>query len=446
MHILYSSLPTDRPKPQITVKLTYNDSRPTPRPPSPLKPHVSAQTTLRPKAKVNSSATPASAIRKTASTTSSGYNNPNRSPAVSGSGYGSASGTSASTTPRSLSPAKPAPRIRNGALSPTFQPKTRAIVGRSILRPQTAQPTSGTVESRHRSQTTTSTDTGRSNDSRARNGSFSLHHAISFSSLQPSNVSSRSGSPMLPADPIAFSDHEGSSSSQIGLRIKSKVSGMARQTSDSVSSSPTLPSHPLTRPVTSRTRAPSISSSISLQSTSPPAPYTFYPITTATPAANPHRFATTRPSPPSTHHYYQPFSQPHDDLHVNYTRHNTVAKVDPTTIPLPAHSPPASAVSFSSRSSMSRSSVSHAAESTDSHSSVPINQTGVLGHRFAPDVRAVPDYNEINSRENSYSGDSGQDRETDGEAGDEERKVKAEAKSIRKVPKPNRPLVSAFLT
>lgn len=68
----------------------------------------------------------------------------------------------------------------------------------------------------------------------------------------------------------------------------------------------------------------------------------------------------------------------------------------------------------------------------DSQSSVPTHQKDDVAQ-----LRATLDnlmrYSEMSSREENYSGDSGQDRETDSELNMAERKVKAEAKSMRKV-------------
>lgn len=68
----------------------------------------------------------------------------------------------------------------------------------------------------------------------------------------------------------------------------------------------------------------------------------------------------------------------------------------------------------------------------DSHSNAPTHQKDDVAQ-----LRATLDnlmkYSEMSSREETYSGDSGQDRETDSELNIAERKVKAEAKSIRKV-------------
>ncbi|KAF8078957.1 hypothetical protein FPV67DRAFT_1403544 [Lyophyllum atratum] len=109
----------------------------------------------------------------------------------------------------------------------------------------------------------------------------------------------------------------------------------------------------------------------------------------------------------------------------------------PQPVPLPANSPPASALSFSSRSSVSRSSVSYAADSADSGPGSAVSASHANGNGDADRLRSTLDnlllYNEMNTREDNYSGDSGQDRETDGEGESEARKVKAEAKSNRKI-------------
>lgn len=386
---------------------------------------------MRPKAKVNSSATPISTTRKTPSAVSSSGSPSPRN-------YGCR--TTANTTPRSLSPARPVSRALSGAPSPTFQSKARTAV-KSALHSHTARSTPGTPEFRPHSITAAASDIGPPNGARTRHGSVSLYHAVSFSSLRRAGTHSVSGTPGTPSpDHLLLADHDGNGSMQrtVGTKIKAKVSGLAKQANDSLFPPPVNTS---TRPIASRSRAPSISSNTSLKSSSPssPAPqHMFFPITTATAAANPHRFATTRTSPPAhNRHHYQPFSPPLNDRHINHSQHNSIENVDPTTIPVSPHSPPASAVSFSSRSSMSRSSVSYSANSIDSGKSVPKHQNGVnsVGSNFGSDLLDnLLQYGGMNGREENHSGDSGHDRETDGEADSEERKVKAEAKSIRKVP------------
>ena len=403
-----SSRPNSRPPSRATAS----------RPPSPVKSHASpVPSNPRPKAKVNSSVTPALARRLPAAThvpLSKSISSPN---AV----------ASASTTPRAASPAKQPPRVREGTLSSTFQPKA-GTSAKPTLRPATPRATPAPPELRHRSLTSASSDAGRYiPDKRSRSDSVSLHHAISFSSLQGSNSSSVGSysPPLTPTDPLTYSDHERCHSPSI--RIKSKVTGIAKATGNSLSPPSAFPSHPTRRIANNRARTPSVSSNTSLPPSPPSQHPVFYPITTATPAANPHRFAATRPVSRQPIYHPQPFHPLHDDVHVDYGRRNGFAKVDPANIPLPANSPPASAVSFSSHSSVSRSSVSHAAESVESHTHT--DQT-----RDIEQLRSTLDtlirYTELESREDDFPD---QDRETESQIVSSDRTVEAEAKSIRKV-------------
>ncbi|KAF8899061.1 hypothetical protein BD779DRAFT_1486819 [Infundibulicybe gibba] len=407
-------------KRKVTVKFNYNNPSPTSsspplrvtvsRPPSPLKSSSSTQSSVssasvRPRVKVSATAV-SNSTRKPVPTKASGT-------------------VSASSTPRAQSPSKPPPRVRNGALSPPTPSELRSrapLTTGSNLPAHTFRPIPRTPDSRHRALTATVSELGRPTVARKRHGSISLHHAASLSTLKPSDVPSRSGSPAIPS--VDLSDQ--SSTPEPTLKIKAKVSGVAKVNGDSLSPcpSPTLPTHQLTR----LTRAPSISSNISVNSGRPPSPAT-YPITTATPAANPHRFATARPSPPTTsHHYFRPFSQSRDDSHLSYGG-SPVAKVDPLAIPLPPQSPPTSALSFSSKSSVSRSSVS-CTESADSHSSISKHNT--LCQPDNPDLQATLD-NLLRYSAMSDTRSEGTDQELDDNAAGEERKVKAEAKSNRKI-------------
>ncbi|KDR85725.1 hypothetical protein GALMADRAFT_84824 [Galerina marginata CBS 339.88] len=288
----------------------------------------------------------------------------------------------------------------------------------------------------------------------------------------------------MPSKSVLGLSERGQTSSPT-LRIRSKVSNLAKAAAESSPtasspgssvSPPLFPSARLANPP--RTRAPSTSSAVgqqqSQQQLSPPPPTSpppqFYPITTAVPAANPHRFASNRPpaarsSPPTAHHVFQSFSQPssatlHSDqgssssssrprsasafLNLNGTGTAT-AKVDPASIPLPPHSPPASAVSFSSRSSVSRSSASVSylgpGTGTESPSTDGGSQRGLSvkqqQQQSTPDnLRATLDnlMQYTSGLADDDEGDSGHDRETDGElVGAEEHKVKAAAKSNRKI-------------
>lgn len=327
---------------------------------------------------------------------------------------------SANSTPRAGSPFKPQSRVANGTLSPTFQPKFQSKVIRSAVRPQTAGSAPATPEHRNRSLTTSS-EAGSSIDAGNRQASVPLHHAMSFSSLQPPSISSLVGpSRTSPFDSAAnLSDAENNGSPPV--RITSKVTGMAKYAGDN-QGSPVLPFHLSAVSNNIRARAPSISSSVSLQSSS--SPPVFYPITTATPAANPYKYPPQRPiararmSPIAA-------NPRRDDSNVTFDRPQGFPKVDPSSIP---QSPSASALSFSSQSS-----ASHAPESLGSKSSAQTHQeNGTLA-----DLRATLDnlvrYSAMASQEGDFSGDSGQDRDMEDPDNDEERKLKAEAKSNRKV-------------
>ncbi|KAI0778982.1 hypothetical protein BD413DRAFT_438556, partial [Trametes elegans] len=167
------------------------------------------------------------------------------------------------------------------------------------------------------------------------------------------------------------------------------------------------------------------------------------------------RFATTRETRPHSYQppkSYQPFV-PNDDLAVRYGNGYTVAaKVDPTAIPLPPQSPPISAVSFSSHSSASRSSASYGSQDSSStkstaptlHSNLNGQAHGRQGSRSSQ-PRASLDGLGIRSqsisREPSTASEAdfvdGFESETPHHADDREeesqRKIKAEAKSNRKI-------------
>lgn len=308
------------------------------------------------------------------------------------------------------SPSKLPTKVRNETLSPTFKPRT---VKSTTFRPQTPNSAPSTPELRNRSLTTTSASAVRYKDSRTRQGSVSLHHAVSFSSLQPSSVVSDSPR-LFPFDKPTASDQENTT-----IRIRSKVSGLAKSVSSDYPSNGSSTRTPKTDSRTPSNTSPS----------SPPIPQ-FYPITTATPAANPHRFATVRTSPPTSHPPYLPFLRLNNDQFINNAKING-AKVDPTSIPLPLHSPPTSALSFSSKSSVSQSSASYGGDSAASSSST--HQELGSQQQLRATLDNLVHYTSVNSPDDNWSGDSGQDRDTDGGEDTEERKVKAEAKSIRKV-------------
>ena len=273
-------------------------------------------------------------------------------------------------------------------------------------------------------------------------GSSSLHHAVSFSSFQPSVKSTVSTNHRLASSKsvvgLSDRDHEGASSPV--RRIRSKVTTMAKSQSESITRTFSPPLQPSTRSPSSHTRSPSSShkrspSMTMSPPTSPPPTYQIYPITTAVPAANPYRFMQSRPPAtvrnPATSTFQSLSSSP-NDRPSRLDNNIVAAKVDPAFIPLPPHSPPTSSLSFSSKSSLSQSSASHTAGSTDSRLSPVIKQSqnGNAEH-LRSTLDSLVTYTSVNSGDD---GDSGHDRETDGEIGNnEDRKVRAEAKSNRKV-------------
>ena len=310
-------------------------------------------------------------------------------------------------------------------LSPNQPNNTPSTVG-TIARSQTPVSAPVTPELRTRSFTTSS-------------GSSSLHHVVSFSSFQPSVKSTVSTNHRLASSKsvVGLSDRDREGASSPVMRIRSKVTTMAKSQSESITRTISPPLQPSTRSASSHTRSPSSSHmrspSMTSSPTSPPTTYQIYPITTAVPAANPHRFTQSRPptlrNPAAS--TFQPLSSPTSDR-PSRLDNIVVAKVDPTFIPLPPHSPPTSALSSSSKSSLSHSSASHTAGSTDSRLSPVIKQSqNGNGEHLRSTLDSLVVYASGNSGDD---GDSGHDRETDGEIGDnEDRKVKAEAKSNRKV-------------
>ncbi|KAF9454188.1 hypothetical protein P691DRAFT_754951 [Macrolepiota fuliginosa MF-IS2] len=448
-----------------------NSPRPTSRPPSPTKSFVSTSSPLatRPKAKVNSSA-----IRRTPSA------NDTRPP----------------------SPVKftTGSRIRDGALSPpastvgvglrtqaksTVAARAKPSKSISAATSSSSKPKSPSPELRNRSLTA-SADTLRTNpDSRKRQGSAAavLHHTLSHSSLQapsPSPPPTRTG-PLRVAQselgvPSRDNENVGISAPQ-PIKIRSKVTILAKNNNDA----PPLPDFlapsttlnaPSSRPSTTRVRAGSVSSNVSStnNTNTTPLPSTqsslAYPITTATPAANPHRYAmrgspasglglrssfSSSSSPkytPAPQDEFRPFaktsifpSSPSSSANgYNGVGLGGVARViiDPVNIPLPPQSPPISSLSISSRSSVSasasRSSVSYAHEpgsSPESPGSISLHLNQKRRDESPQSLRTTLDtlVAYASARDDDISFEEGSPRVEE----DKERKVKAEAKSNRKI-------------
>jgi hypothetical protein len=229
-----------------------------------------------------------------------------------------------------------------------------------------------------------------------------------------------------------------SASTSPAIRVKAKVSNVAKFSSSSPtsasSSHPSSPTFATTRPIESRPRAPSITD-LGIFGSRPPlptVPLAIHPITTPTSAANPHRYAPRIPSnSASRFQSLSPLSNRDLDngIHVRVS-----SKVDPAAIPLPPQSPPASTLSFSSQSSRD----THGSSASGSTAPTPIShlygthltreEQGalVLGSGPAFDVDDTCDPNSPrHSPDNSVV-------PTD-QLDDSDRKIRAEAKTNRKV-------------
>ncbi|KIK91116.1 hypothetical protein PAXRUDRAFT_831110 [Paxillus rubicundulus Ve08.2h10] len=294
---------------------------------------------FRPKAKVNSSAT----VRKLSSSSSLNIDRAKNPPSIS----------------RPNSPFK-LPRTFANA-GPSDPPRSRITArptSKSGISPVQTSP--GSPESRQRALTTVATKLKPPHlEERPRSGSVvALHHALSSSDLK------RPPSPTLSQSSHFFEhssvDNEPRNSSPVlaPIKIKSRVTRLAKFTSTSAgdpASRSLSPPWATTRPIHTRVRAPSITSSFSLNdppTTSPSSP--FYPITTGSPAANPHRYAVPRraQSPVRSH---QPLIASKDPP---IGKVPLIPRVDTASVPLPPHSPPTSILSLSSKSSVSRTSLS----------------------------------------------------------------------------------------
>ncbi|KIY50410.1 hypothetical protein FISHEDRAFT_57262 [Fistulina hepatica ATCC 64428] len=401
-------------------QVAYNNQKPPSRAPSPLKSYAlpatapSSPLPIRPRAKVNSSAkvggssagNTGSVVRKAPST---GPFNTRASSRPAASTSKSTTGTPMTTptkarTPRSLNGV----RGNEREVSPS-----RSVVSTRTRILATANASSSVRTNAIRSVPVTPTVSYHSLAAPALALSVSAHaHHQSISSV------------LLDG----FNDHPTDVETPLPApRIKAQVSSGLKQnggTNGSASSSSTMStgvSNNLFPPYAQRNgsiRRTSLSSNTSASASSVSvSAKSLYPITTASPAANPHRYGSLRGRPPPLSSSNSPFlkSPPqtasnglgiHNAMQTLYTpsssssldspahrdaqhyRHVSaiakidslvarydvsspvIAKVDPATVPLPAHSPTTSAVSCSSRSSVSRSSVTRSTVSPSSVSSV----------------------------------------------------------------------------
>ena len=397
---------------QVTARVDLKP-RPKSRPPSPTKSSPSSPSSFRPKAKPNTDAT---VVRKLSSSSSLCSSNPHNAPP---------------SRSRPGSPFKPSRALSNGS-EPNSSPKAR-IMARPTSRPRMSPISS--LEPRQRALTAASAKLKPPHlEDRPRSGSvIALHHTISLSNIGASASPTLSRPPLSAEPPLVDTRRTNTPPILAPVKIKSKVTNLVKPTPTNLgdaASRSLSPPYATTRPIHARVRAPSITSTLSLND---PLSSAFYPITTASPAANPHRYVPLRapspvcsyPSPPSE-------TQP--------TRKSVlVPKVDPTVVPLPPHSPPISALSLSSKSSVSRTSTPLNTDQTSDN-----KKSGVVSHikrhsmdrigQPSPflsqvDTKAHTRRGRSHSRERSplHQGDS--DVESDGP----ERQLRAEAKTNRKV-------------
>ncbi|KAF8846101.1 hypothetical protein BDN67DRAFT_1006579 [Paxillus ammoniavirescens] len=414
---------------------TFARTQPPSRPGSPTKKPPTSSLSLappfRPKAKVNSSAT----VRKLSSSSSLNI---------------SRAKIPSPSTSRPGSPFKLPRTFANGS-EPSGPPKPRITArptSRSGISP--VQANSSSPESRQRALTTVSIKLKPPHlEDRPRSGSVvALHHALSTSDLKPPPSPTLSqSSPLFEHSSL---DNEPTNSSPVlaPIKIKSKLTRLAKSTSTSVgdpASRSLSPPWATTRPIHTRVRAPSITSSFSLNdqpTTSPSSP--FYPITSGSPAANPHRYAVPRRAQ-SPVRSYQPLIATKDPPIAKKVP--LVPRVDAPSVPLSPHSPPASTLSLSSKSSASRTSLSlntdQSAGDQESFSIVAshIKRRSIEWNR-APSVFFPQSENESQTgREGSGSQDrslrdpvpDSRPDESDVESEGSEGQLRAEAKTNRKI-------------
>ena len=320
--------------------------------------------------------------------------------------------------------------LPNGS-GPSSSPKARITArptSRSGISPVQANP--GGLEPRQRALTAAPTKLKFPNpEERPRSGSvIALHHAHSI----PDLITSSTLSPPSPSAETPSVDIGRTNTPPIlaPIKIKSKVTNYTKATNaGDPASRPLSPPYATIRPIHARARAPSITLSLNDPSSS-----TFYPITTASPAANPHRYASRRAPSPG-----RPYTSPILSSEPQSARRlPLVPKVDPASIPLPPHSPPISALSLSSKSSVSKTSVSLNSDQTADNqvSSIVshIKQRSIdwIGQSspFLPQAEIVAQTKRDRSRSKERS-PRGVD--SDAESEGSERQLRAEAKTNRKV-------------
>lgn len=388
-----------------------SSSRPTSpskiRPPSPVKrfpvqaPSPPVPQAPRLKAKISSSANTA-ANRKAPSSLSPGY-------------------ASGSSTPRATSPVRQA----DSRLSKLSHKPSTGALSRVRAKPTAAAvsaPSSPLAGQPHQAQPI-AIPASTSDPAIAKKTPPRVRH-VSISSISQLSSARTNGVLSPPSSVVSYSYDSDVQSDTSTRKIKAKVTTLGKGKPPTAPASPMLAPSPMSSPPQNFPQRIGRTASISsIASAKEP---TFYPITTASPAANAHRFATVH-APTAPRRSSNCFPSPLQAVHV-----------DPSRVPLPPNSPPASTVSFSSQSSVSRSTAS----STTNDSSVHI------------EVKTPGPYDQPRNydRTNIMNGDSKQwpqsvilgdltnrrDRQgslvsTVSDFASEEQTMKAEAKSVRKV-------------
>jgi|SRR5216683_1365950 len=376
--------------------------------------------------------------------------------------------------PHSPSKPKPPPPPSSMLSEPTFRPKAKVsssaaiVVGRSSSSSSTGNSTAKSMtrppspfkpphgHARKLSTTRSAVDVHVS-----RPKASLMPHELSrqrslTSTLEASSLGARrsSGSfhptPSTPASPRLSPDNPPPNQT---VRVKAKVSSLAK--TNGVSTSPTPasslnPSSPplsTTCPTESRPGAPSITD-VSRFGSRPPSPtvstvpITIHPITTPTPAANPHRY-TPRISPHIASTRFHPRSPPTSREPNNGVPIRIPSKVDPAAIPLPPQSPPSSTLSFSSQSSKNTQDSSGSGSTAPSPYSHAHSTTGERGGSAlgpGPTFDVFDDLSDPNSPRYSL----GSPTTYADQLKNSDRKTRAEAKTNRKVT--NYPPICVYLS
>ncbi|KAL5534099.1 hypothetical protein ACEPAG_560 [Sanghuangporus baumii] len=411
-----------------TARITNYPSRPSSpskstRPSSALKraqvqDNASISEPVRPRAKVSSSVVNVPASKKPPSTLSPGYQ-------------------SGSSTPRAPSPVRKQnsqqASFPNGIGARTLSRVRSKAALSAVSAP--SSPRVASVRSEHASLSAATSDSAlaKVGPPRVRRPSISSVSHISSLPTAPSSVCSP------PLSAVSFSQDSDAQSNVSTHRIKAKVTSLAKGKSPPHVPSPLLmPSPALERTASQTPLVPTsqfrrLGRTVSIGSLSAPStPPHIYPITTASPAANVHRYATLR-SPSYTHRLPQSFTSPLQTDH-------KPPESDPMLVPLPPLSPPTSHVSFSSQSSISRSSLT----STNRTAAAPGIHLNGTNHFRKPSGSYAAMEN-LGSRSKSRSNSlvindisppiqqRADSSEPDIDESREEQNMKAEAKSFRKI-------------